>query len=313
MGCSGSKDKTQEPKKKKKQSTLQKPLDDRSSASTTINNANSSEENFGNAHNRSANQGNATKTQVKSDNIHNQSNSRQTHNPNNVNSIEEEENTKVNENIQTLHPKTAHNSGQKTEDFGRNEEKMSNSDIQVNVSLENDEYDVAYKVVMAGDAFVGKSYLAMRFSKGTVPDQPSPTVGVEFTSKTVTLDSEKKVKIQLWDTAGMKKFRPIITSHFRRADAALIVYDITNEESFEHVPYWVELMREHAGPTVYIMIVGNKIDCRREGSKAFGVSTARGEEMAKKLNVHFGEMTASSPMIITSSFQKLAEELMVTK
>ena len=96
----------------------------------------------------------------------------------------------------------------------------------------------------------------------------NPTIGVEFAMKTITIASNKKVKAQIWDTcnfaqhfiAGCERYRAITTGHYRRAEGALLVYDITNKESFNHLGYWLKELKEHTDPNIVIALIGNKVD-----------------------------------------------------
>ena len=95
-----------------------------------------------------------------------------------------------------------------------------------------DDYDYLYKIVLVGEAAVGKTHLLSRYIKGTLPKNPTSTIGVEFATRTVPLESGGTVKAQIWDTAGQERYRAITSAHYRRAVGDLLVYDITNEKSF---------------------------------------------------------------------------------
>ena len=88
----------------------------------------------------------------------------------------------------------------------------------------DDDYDHLYKVVLVGDATVGKTHLLSRYIKGTLPKAPTATIGVEFATRTVPLAVGGTVKAQIWDTAGQERYRAITSAHYRRAVGALLVY-----------------------------------------------------------------------------------------
>ena len=125
---------------------------------------------------------------------------------------------------------------------------------------EDEEYNFLYKIVIIGNVGTGKTHLSSKYIKGTLPENPSSTIGVEFSTKNMLLSSACKVKAQIWDTAGLERYRAITSAHYRRSIGALLVYDITNEESFSVCNRWIEELKNKAEPDVVIMLVGNKLD-----------------------------------------------------
>ena len=119
----------------------------------------------------------------------------------------------------------------------------------------------AFKIVLAGDAAVGKSSFLMRLCKNEFRGNTSATLGVDFQMKTLIVDGEQTV-LQLWDTAGQERFRSIAKSYFRRADGVLLLYDVTCEKSFLNVREWVDMIEDAAHESIPIMLVGNKADLR---------------------------------------------------
>ncbi|XP_045877811.1 LOW QUALITY PROTEIN: ras and EF-hand domain-containing protein-like [Meles meles] len=119
----------------------------------------------------------------------------------------------------------------------------------------------AYKIVLAGDAAVGKSSFLMRLCKNEFRGNTSATLGVDFQMKTLLVDGERTV-LQLWDTAGQERFRSIAKSYFRRADGVLLLYDVTCEKSFLNVREWVDMIEDATQESVPIMLVGNNADLR---------------------------------------------------
>ncbi|KAL8619011.1 hypothetical protein ACOMHN_018393 [Nucella lapillus] len=120
-----------------------------------------------------------------------------------------------------------------------------------------------YKVVLAGDAAVGKSSFIVRLCKGKFVPNLSSTLGVDFQTKLVDVDGHT-VALQLWDTAGQERFRSIAKSYFRRADGVLLMYDCTYERSFLNVRDWVEAIEESSPKKIPIMLAANKTDQRQE-------------------------------------------------
>ncbi|XP_067655761.1 ras and EF-hand domain-containing protein homolog isoform X4 [Haliotis asinina] len=120
-----------------------------------------------------------------------------------------------------------------------------------------------YKVVLAGDAAVGKSSFIMRLCKGKFVNNLSSTLGVDFQTKVIEVDG-RTIALQLWDTAGQERFRSIAKSYFRRADGVLLLYDCTYERSFLNVRDWVEAVEDGAMKKIPIMFCANKTDIRDE-------------------------------------------------
>ena len=112
------------------------------------------------------------------------------------------------------------------------------------------EADFVYKIVLVGDATVGKTHLLSRYIKGSLPKAPTATIGVEFATRTVPLAVGGTVKAQIWDTAGQERYRAITSAHYRRAVGALLVYDVTKASTFTNCQKWLEDLRQNAEPDV---------------------------------------------------------------
>eukprot|EP00047_Mylnosiga_fluctuans_P014860 m.41663 g.41663 ORF g.41663 m.41663 type:complete len:206 (+) comp5683_c0_seq3:89-706(+) len=122
-----------------------------------------------------------------------------------------------------------------------------------------DDYDALVKVVVVGDKSVGKSSLVLRFCDDSFPTQYIATIGVDFRIRTLVIDG-KKVKLQVWDTAGEERFKAITKSYYRGAHAAVIVYDCTDPVTFESVQRWLEELVPAASPNAAIALVAAKSD-----------------------------------------------------
>ncbi|XP_038560651.1 LOW QUALITY PROTEIN: ras and EF-hand domain-containing protein [Micropterus salmoides] len=147
----------------------------------------------------------------------------------------------------------------------------------------------AYRIVLAGDAAVGKSSFLLRLCKNEFKLNSSATLGVDFQMKTLIVDGEP-VLLQLWDTAGQERFRSIAKSYFRRADGVLLLYDVTCERSFLNVREWVDMIEDVSQEDIPIMLVGNKCDLRQDGVNC--VPTSYGEKLAMTYNTLFCETSA---------------------
>ncbi|XP_052560480.1 ras-related protein Rab-10-like isoform X3 [Tympanuchus pallidicinctus] len=125
------------------------------------------------------------------------------------------------------------------------------------------------KVVMAGESCVGKTSIVRRYTEPNAAAAFSssssylPTIGIDFKVKCITL-SGTRVKLQIWDTAGQERFHTLSTSYFRGAQGFVLVYDITNLDSFQGVTSWMKDIHEKAGDEVDIILLGNKCDKESE-------------------------------------------------
>ncbi|NXK39000.1 RASEF protein, partial [Piprites chloris] len=168
----------------------------------------------------------------------------------------------------------------------------------------------AYKIVLAGDAAVGKSSFLMRLCKNEFRGNTSATLGVDFQMKTLIVDGEPIV-LQLWDTAGQERFRSIAKSYFRRADGVLLLYDVTCEKSFLNVREWVDMIEDATHENIPIMMVGNKADLRQavteQGQKSVPVNY--GEKLAMTYNALFCETSAKDGSNIVEAVLHLAREV----
>lgn len=124
-------------------------------------------------------------------------------------------------------------------------------------------YDYLAKVILLGPSGCGKSCLLHRFIKGEWRVLTSQTIGVEFASKIVKVGTQgrrKRVKLQLWDTAGTERFRSVSRSYYRGAAGAILVYDISNQSTFAQLPTFLNDARALASPQLTVVLAGNKAD-----------------------------------------------------
>ncbi|XP_051657370.1 ras and EF-hand domain-containing protein isoform X2 [Manacus candei] len=168
----------------------------------------------------------------------------------------------------------------------------------------------AYKIVLTGDAAVGKSSFLMRLCKNEFRGNTSATLGVDFQMKRLIVDGEPTV-LQLWDTAGQERFRSIAKSYFRRADGVLLLYDVTCEKSFLNVREWMDMIEDATHENIPIMMVGNKADLRQavteQGQKCVPVNY--GEKLAMTYNALFCETSAKDGSNIVEAVLHLAREV----
>uniref|UniRef100_A0A8D2QH11 Ras-related protein Rab-6B n=1 Tax=Zonotrichia albicollis TaxID=44394 RepID=A0A8D2QH11_ZONAL len=151
---------------------------------------------------------------------------------------------------------------------------------------------------------VGKTSLITRFMYDSFDNTYQATIGIDFLSKTMYLE-DRTVRLQLWDTAGQERFRSLIPSYIRDSTVAVVVYDITNVNSFQQTTKWIDDVRTERGSDVIIMLVGNKTDLADKRQ----VSIEEGERKAKELNVMFIETSAKAGYNVKQLFRRVAAAL----
>ncbi|XP_057982472.1 ras-related protein RABA4d [Malania oleifera] len=161
----------------------------------------------------------------------------------------------------------------------------------------NQKIDYVFKIVLIGDSAVGKSQLLARFARNEFNVDSKATIGVEFQTKTLAVD-QKTVKAQIWDTAGQERYRAVTSAYYRGAVGAMLVYDLTKRQSFDHMARWLEELRGHADKNIVIMLVGNKSDL---GSLR-AVPMEDAEEFAQRENLFFMETSALEATNVETAF-----------
>ncbi|XP_037067691.1 ras-related protein Rab-8A isoform X1 [Peromyscus leucopus] len=201
-------------------------------------------------------------------------------------------------------------------------------------------YDYLFKLLLIGDSGVGKTCVLFRFSEDAFNSTFISTIGIDFKIRTIELDG-KRIKLQIWDTAGQERFRTITTAYYRGAMAGIspvyaatpgqafclvepvfqllgqlrtqtgfkegimLVYDITNEKSFDNIRNWIRNIEEHASADVEKMILGNKCDVNDKRQ----VSKERGEKLALDYGIKFMETSAKANINVENAFFTLARDI----
>ena len=165
-----------------------------------------------------------------------------------------------------------------------------------------------FKLVLIGDTGVGKSCLLLRFADDTFGDAYLATVGVDFRFRTVRV-GKLTVKLQIWDTAGQERFRTITSAYYRGADGIVMIYDVTNIESFNHVNEWLIEVSRYAAEGTSRLLVGNKCDKAAERV----ISTEKGKAFADTLGIPFIETSAKEATNVEQAFMTMTEELVARK
>eukprot|EP00537_Pseudo-nitzschia_pungens_P007367 CAMPEP_0172377568 /NCGR_PEP_ID=MMETSP1060-20121228/68971_1 /TAXON_ID=37318 /ORGANISM="Pseudo-nitzschia pungens, Strain cf. cingulata" /LENGTH=194 /DNA_ID=CAMNT_0013105263 /DNA_START=571 /DNA_END=1155 /DNA_ORIENTATION=+ len=134
-----------------------------------------------------------------------------------------------------------------------------------------------FKLVLLGDTAVGKSCLVVRFVRDEFFEFQEPTIGAAFLTQTVALD-DSTVKFEIWDTAGQERYRSLAPMYYRGAAAAIVVYDITNPDSFTGAKSWVKELQRRGDPNVVIALAGNKADLESRRKVEFEEANLYAEE-----------------------------------
>jgi len=164
------------------------------------------------------------------------------------------------------------------------------------------------KVLMLGESGVGKSSILNRFVDDKFSTNFLTTLGVEYKQKLYNING-KPVSIQVWDTAGQEKFRTISPIYYRKVDGVVLVFDITDQNSFESVDFWMKNLADHASEDIKIILVGNKIDL--DEKRVVTEETAKGE--ADKYNVKYFEASAKIRHNIKELFLTIAKDILEHK
>ena len=170
--------------------------------------------------------------------------------------------------------------------------------------IDDDSYDLLYKIIIIGDSNVGKSNILSRYTKDQFQGNSKATVGVELGTKFVKIEGVG-AKLQIWDTAGQERYRSLTSSYYKGCHGCFIVYDITNEASFQSISTWYEQAVKEAGKDVSIILVGNKCDLENERK----VSKEQGEEKARSMNASFFETSALSKVNIDDIFNEIVNNI----
>jgi Ras-related protein Rab-1A len=165
--------------------------------------------------------------------------------------------------------------------------------------------DFLFKLLLIGDSGVGKSCLLLRFADDTYTESYISTIGVDFKIRTIELDG-KCIKLQIWDTAGQERFRTITSSYYRGAHGIIIVYDITDQDSYENVKQWLNEIERYANEKVDKLLVGNKADLEDKRK----VQADAAKEYASSHDINFLETSAKEKLNVERSFMKIAAQIM---
>jgi len=163
-------------------------------------------------------------------------------------------------------------------------------------------FDYMFKLLIIGNSSVGKTSFLFRYADDSFTSAFVSTVGIDFKVKTV-FRQDKRVKLQIWDTAGQERYRTITTAYYRGAMGFILMYDVTNEESFSSVHDWCTQIKTYSWDNAQVILVGNKCDMEDERV----ISYERGKQLADSLGLEFFETSAKENINVRAVFERLVD------
>ena len=161
------------------------------------------------------------------------------------------------------------------------------------------------KILIIGESRVGKTCLLLRFTEDIFTDHHVSTIGIDFKTKLLVIDN-KNIKMQMWDTAGQERFKTLTKNFYKSADGIIVVYDITDENSFKNVRVWMKQIDEYGNNKTCKILVGNKCDDVEKRK----ISTDEGHNLALELNLNFFESSAKDNHNVQEVFMTLAKNVL---
>ncbi len=164
-------------------------------------------------------------------------------------------------------------------------------------------YDEKCQLLIVGDSYVGKTSILSRYANGTFNENYLSTLGLDSYSKDETING-KTIRVNVWDTAGQERYKALTKGFFRNAQGIMVVFDVTNQETFENVKFWIESIKTNIGSEIEktpIIIIGNKIDSEREFEKDVAV------KFCKEANYPYYETSAKTGENIDSTIIDLVK------
>lgn len=163
-------------------------------------------------------------------------------------------------------------------------------------------FDYMFKLLIIGNSSVGKTSFLFRYADDTFTSAFVSTVGIDFKVKTV-YRNDKRVKLQIWDTAGQERYRTITTAYYRGAMGFILMYDITNEESYNAVQDWATQIKTYSWDNAQVILVGNKCDMEDERV----IPAEKGKHLADQLGFEFFEASAKENIQVKQVFERLVD------
>ena len=162
-----------------------------------------------------------------------------------------------------------------------------------------------YKVLLLGDSTVGKTCFLLRYTDNTFLDLHMSTIGLDYRLKTMILENQRIVKVQLWDTAGQDKYRAITRNYYRGANGIILLFDVTNEKTYDNIKKWIISIKEEISDHICIVLIANKIDNVQERK----INKEKGEKLAETYGIKLFECSAKTGEGVNESVFYLVEKI----
>ena len=165
-----------------------------------------------------------------------------------------------------------------------------------------------FKILTIGESGVGKTCILRRFVENKFLKNHLATIGIDFKTKTLIINKQE-IKLKIWDTAGQERFRNITTQYYKGADGIVLIYDVTDDASYEKIRDWMEqILSTTKREDIGLVLLGNKCDMEPRA-----VSEEQGNKMAEELNVSYFETSALTGQGINEAFNELTRDIMKRK
>ena len=171
--------------------------------------------------------------------------------------------------------------------------------------LDDENYDLIFKIVLIGDSGVGKTNILSRYINNEFSLATQSTVGVEFGSKIIKKNG-KVIKLQIWDTAGQERYKSITSAYYKGSKGAFVVYDISRKTTYDNIDKWIGELKTNGSEDVLIMLVGNKSDLEEKRE----VITEEVEKKAQEQKLAFCETSALNGKNVEYAFENLINEIL---
>jgi small GTP-binding protein len=165
-------------------------------------------------------------------------------------------------------------------------------------------FDYLFKLLIIGEATVGKTCLLLRYADDSFTRNPIKTIGIDFKTKFITINNSV-IKLQIWDTAGQERFRTITKSYYKDANGIILTYDISNSDSLKNIQNWMKLIEQNAEDGVCKILVGNKCDLENRV-----IQKEEGEKIAQDFGMKFFETSAKSDINVDEAFNCLVSMIL---
>ena len=183
-------------------------------------------------------------------------------------------------------------------------QKQPELKIREEKKFDQEEKVYEIKICLLGDVYVGKTSIASRFCKNSFSDTYRNTIGGAYQTQTIKLDNNVKIKLHVWDTTGDEKFKSVTNLYYRDAQVAILTYDVTKQETFDNLQYWINVLSEKVDrENMLLILAGNKCDIDKKE-----VTTSKAKEFAAQHNMEFFETSAKSGVGIKELFRTIANK-----